>query len=332
MVAQKRTLEEQSIDSEHLTEPGIMPSHRTVRIGRTQTLTHALAQVDATQSDDCSTLAPSKKDTPVTLNFVRHGEGPRLLLVHGLGGTWRSWSTILPALSKAREVIAIDLPGHGETPAAADSGTFAGLADSVERFILDEGLDGIDIVGSSLGARIVLEMARRGRVGATVALDPGGFWRGWERAYFRTTLAVSIRLLRVLRPALPGLSRSPVTRSALLAQLSTRPWRLDGEVVATELQSLASTKTFDALVCDLAGGPEQKGTASDPTRPLVIGWGRQDRLCLPRQAARAQEAFPSAKLHWFSACGHFPMWDRPDETVQLILETTGANQERLNSV
>jgi pimeloyl-ACP methyl ester carboxylesterase len=258
----------------------------------------------------------------MTLNFVRRGRGPRLLLVHGLGGTWRSWSTILPALSEAREVIAIDLPGHGETPAAPDSGTFAGLADSVERFILDEGLKGVDIVGSSLGARIVLEMARRGGVGATVALDPGGFWQGWERTYFRTTLAASIRLVRALGPALPTLSRSAATRSALLAQLSARPWRLDGGVVATELQSLAGTKTFDALLRDLATAPEQKGLAADPSRPVVIGWGRQDRLCLPRQAARAQEAFPSARLHWFSKCGHFPMWDRPSETVQLILETT----------
>jgi pimeloyl-ACP methyl ester carboxylesterase len=120
-------------------------------------------------------VAPNNEDTPVVLNFDRRGEGTRLLLVHGLGGTWRSWSTILPALAMAREVIAIDLPGHGKSPAAADSGTFVGLADSVERFILDNGLDGIDIVGSSLGARIVLEMARRGRVGAAVALDPGGF-------------------------------------------------------------------------------------------------------------------------------------------------------------
>lgn len=260
----------------------------------------------------------------MTLHFVRCGEGPQLLLVHGLGGTWQSWSTILPALSEFREVIAIDLPGHGKTPAEVDGTTFAGLADSLERFILEQELEGIDIVGSSLGARIVLEMARRGRVGATIALDPGGFWHGWERTYFRTTLAASIRLVRALGPALPALSRSAVTRSALLAQLSARPWRLDGEVVTTELQSLAGTKTFDALLRDLAKAPEQQGPAADPSRPVVIGWGRQDRLCLPRQAARAQKAFPSAKLHWFSKCGHFPMWDRPDDTAQLILETTAA--------
>jgi pimeloyl-ACP methyl ester carboxylesterase len=225
-------------------------------------------------------------------------------------------------LSQARDVMALDLPGHGGTPADAGSTTFAGLADSLEGFILGEGLDDVALVGSSLGARLVLEMARRGRGGATIALDPGGFWRGWERTYLRTTLGASIRIVRAMRPALPALSRSAVTRSALLAQLSAKPWRLDGDLVATELQSYASTKTFDGLVRDLATGPAQEGPAADPTRRIVIGWGRQDRLCLPRQAARAQNAFPSAKLHWFSECGHFPMWDRPNETVRVIIEAT----------
>ncbi|SFR66463.1 Pimeloyl-ACP methyl ester carboxylesterase [Marinobacter daqiaonensis] len=257
-----------------------------------------------------------------TLNFIRQGAGPPLLLVHGLGGSWRSWTTILPALSEAREVVALDLPGHGKTPAVADSGTFRGLADSVDAFITEQGLDGIDIVGSSLGARIVLEMARRGKVGATVALDPGGFWQGWERKYFRATLTASIRFLRGLGPALPALSRSAATRSMLLAQLSARPWKLDGNTVATELKSFTATKTFNALVRDLATAPAQEGPAAKTSRPLVIGWGRQDRLCLPRQAARAKAAFPSARLHWFGTCGHFPMWDRPEETVRLILQET----------
>ncbi|CUH40153.1 Dihydrolipoyllysine-residue acetyltransferase component of acetoin cleaving system [Jannaschia seosinensis] len=258
------------------------------------------------------------------LNFIREGAGPPLLLVHGLGGSWRSWTTILAALSETREVVALDLPGHGATPGDTSSSTFTGLADSVEAFIGEQGLDGIDIVGSSLGARIVLEMARRGKVGATIALDPGGFWRGWERTYFRSTLLASIRLVRGLGPTLPTLSRSAVTRSMLLAQLSARPWKLDGDVVTTELKSFAATKTFDELVRDLATAPEQEGPAAGTSRPVVIGWGRQDRLCLPRQAARAKEAFPSARLHWFENCGHFPMWDQPKETARLILDETGA--------
>lgn len=145
------------------------------------------------------------------INQTRRGTGRKLLLVHGLGGSWRSWSTILEALSAHRTVIAIDLPGHGATPAEHDSGTFNGLVGSVERYITDNGLAGIDVVGSSMGARIVLELARRGKVGNVVALDPGGFWRGWEQTFFKITIGVSGRLVRAIRPGLPMLSRNGTT-------------------------------------------------------------------------------------------------------------------------
>lgn len=256
------------------------------------------------------------------MHHVQRGTGRKLLLVHGLGGSWQSWSTILDALAAERTVIVIDLPGHGATPAEPDSGTFNGLVGSVEHYIADNGLAGIDVVGSSMGARIVLELARRGGVGNVVALDPGGFWRGWERTFFKVTIGLSGRLLRAIRPALPTLSGNPVSRTLLLAQLSVRPWALDGEVVSTELTGLANTPTFDALVHDLANGPEQTGPAASSAGRIVIGWGRQDRLCLPRQAARAKAAFPSADLHWFESSGHFPAWDMPDETVAVILAAT----------
>ena len=256
------------------------------------------------------------------MHQVQRGSGRKLLLVHGLGGSWQSWSTILDMLSAHRTVIAIDLPGHGATSAETDSGTFAGLVGSVERYIAENGLTGVDIVGSSMGARIVLELARRGGVGNVVALDPGGFWRGWERTFFKVTIGLSGKLLRAILPLLPTLSRYAATRTALLAQLSVRPWALDPHVVATELTGLSTTPTFDSLVRDLAKGPEQNGPAAASTGRLVIGWGRQDRLCLPRQATRAIAAFPSAELHWFESSGHFPAWDMPEETVAVILAAT----------
>ena len=244
------------------------------------------------------------------INVVREGHGPPLLLVHGLGGSWRSWDPILPALADHREVVAVDLPGHGASPAEADSGTFAGLAASLERFILAGGMENVAAVGSSMGARLVLEMSRRGRVGAAVALDPGGFWRGWERTFFGATIGASIKLVRALAPVLP----------AILAQLSAKPWALSPNLVAGELKSFAATQTFDALVHDLSTGPEQTGPAAPTSGPVTIGWGRQDRLCLPSQAKRAMAAFPGAAIHWFEHSGHFPLWDQPDETVRVILD------------
>lgn len=256
------------------------------------------------------------------MHQINRGSGKPLLLIHGLGSSLRAWNPILDDLATERSVIAIDLPGHGATPAETDSGTFSGLVGSVERFLVANDLVGVDVVGSSMGARIVLELARRGKVGNVVALDPGGFWRGWERSFFRITIGLSAQLLRVLRSRLPAISRSAGARTALLAQLSAKPTALPPELVCTELTGITDTPTFDALVRDLADGPEQAGPAADPSRRLVIGWGKHDRLCLPRQASRAIAAFPSATLHWFDQSGHFPMWDMPRDATAIILEAT----------
>ncbi len=256
------------------------------------------------------------------INLIRRGAGKPLLMVHGLGGHWQSWNPILDRLTGSREVILFDLPGHGASPIDLGSGTFDGLVTSVEQMIAREGLAGIDMVGSSMGGRIVLELARRGGTGAVIALDPGGFWKGWERRFFKITIAASVKLLRAIRGILPQLSASAVGRTALLAQLTARPWALDGQQVADELDSYAGTPTFDALVGDLSKGPMQQGPAARDSGPVTIGWGRHDRLCLPRQAERAMAAFPSATLHWFEHSGHFPHWEEPEATATLILAAT----------
>lgn len=263
----------------------------------------------------------------MNIHHTRTGRGKPLLLVHGLGGSISSWDAILPSLAEVREVIALDLPGHGQTASAADSGTFDGLARSLDDWLNAQNLAGIDMVGSSMGARLVLEMARRGRTGAVVALDPGGFWKGWERTYFKTTILLSIGLVRALRPALPTVSKNLAGRTALMIQLSARPWALNPALVAHELKSFAETSTFVALVHDLANGPNQQGPAKT-IAPVVIGWGRKDRLCLPQQAERALAAFPTATLHWFEHSGHFPMWDQPEETIRMILDAT--DQQSVN--
>lgn len=260
----------------------------------------------------------------MTLHTERHGSGRPILMVHGIGGSVRSFDPIVPRLSELREVILFDLPGHGRSPALSGPQTVAAFADRIEAYIDSEGLEGVDLVGSSFGARLVLELSRRGVGRHCVSLDPGGFWQGWETRYFGTTLAASIRLVRWLQPVMPFIARHAATRSLLLAQLSARPWALSPDLVLTEMRSFASTKVFDAVARELATGPLQMGAANTPGR-LAIGWGRQDRLLLPRQAYRAQAAFPSAKLHWFDGCGHFPQWDQPAQTVQLIEATTAGN-------
>lgn len=257
------------------------------------------------------------------LNHVRLGAGKPLLLVPGLGASWRSWDTILDALTGEREVIAIDLPGFGASPPLPGEISIATLCDAVAGFIHEQNLAGIDLVGSSMGARMVLELARRGVGGTAVALDPGGFWSPGQQRMFGISLRASIKLVRALQPVLPVLTGNPVTRTLLLAQFSARPWALSPDFTLRELRGYATAPSFDAALDALINGPLQQGAPPGSTPgPVVIGWGRQDRVTLPSQAETATRLFPDALLHWFDRCGHFPHWDVPAATVRLILDST----------
>ena len=75
-------------------------------------------------------------------------------MVHGLGGSIRSWDLIAPALSQSRQLVLIDLPGHGMSPPIHGRQTIAAFADEICKFLEDQGLGGIDLVGSSVGALV----------------------------------------------------------------------------------------------------------------------------------------------------------------------------------
>ncbi|MDQ3321122.1 MAG: alpha/beta fold hydrolase [Acidobacteriota bacterium] len=262
------------------------------------------------------------------MNYIRRGAGKPLLLIHGIGGSWRSWQTILDSLALERDVIAVDLPGHGDTPPLPSETTIASLSDAVTGFLDENNLTGVDVVGSSMGARLVLELARRGSVvGGVVSLDPGGFWQGWQIPFFYHSINLSIKLVRALQPVMPELTSNVVSRSILFAQFSARPWRIAPQVALDEMRSFAESPVFDELLYNLAYGEEQKGAPRGSIRhPLIIGWGRRDRVCMPSQSKLALEKFPDAQLYRFDRCGHFPQWDAPAETVRLILDGTAQNE------
>jgi pimeloyl-ACP methyl ester carboxylesterase len=258
------------------------------------------------------------------MHFLRTGSGRPLLLVHGISHL-HNWDPVMPMLSGEREVIAIDLPGFGDSPPLDGEVSVASLTDAVEAFIAEQGLRGVDVVGSSMGARIVLEMARRGHRGAVVALNPGGFWTDTQVKVFGATVGASIALVRNIQPLLPALTRSPVGRTALLLQFSAKPWRLDPALVLAELRSFKKATSIDDALRALVRGPKQQGAQAGSLRgPVVIGWGRNDRVTPPSQAHRALQLYADARLHWFSNCGHFPHWDKPYEAVRLILQATAA--------
>lgn len=257
------------------------------------------------------------------MHSVRTGSGKPLLLVHGISNL-HNWDLVVPALARERTVIAIDLPGFGESPPLTGEVSVATLTDAVENFIAEQNLGGIDVVGSSMGARMVLELARRGHAGHVVALGPGAFWSDRQVKIFGATVRPSIALVKRIQPLLPTLTKSAVGRTALLLQFSAKPWRLPAALVLGELRNFNSSPSMNDAVRALVHGPKQLGAQTGSLQGRVtIGWGRNDRVTLPNEADTAMRAFPDAALHWFSDCGHFPHWDQPEETVRLILAATG---------
>jgi pimeloyl-ACP methyl ester carboxylesterase len=116
----------------------------------------------------------------VWLNHVRHGHGDPLILLHSLGGSLIQWSPVMDRLAAEREVIALDMPGFGESAELPEgvSPRAANLATAVLDFYDALGIEGTPAVaGISLGGWVAVECARQGGASAVVALCPAGFWK-----------------------------------------------------------------------------------------------------------------------------------------------------------
>ena len=114
----------------------------------------------------------------VAVSFTRTGEGPPLLLVHGLGSHQQVWQPLLPELESRFDVINVDLPGHGHAPrlAPGSPATPEALAAELAKLLDDLGVVRPHVVGSSLGGWIALELAKAGRAESVTAFAPAGFW------------------------------------------------------------------------------------------------------------------------------------------------------------
>ena len=167
----------------------------------------------------------------MTLNLHRSGAGTPLVLIHGIGHRWQAWKPVIAALADHHEVIAIDLPGFGQSP-VPDGGMPAEIAGSVTaigEFFAGLDLDRPHVAGNSLGGAIALELATAGLVASATALSPAGFFTEAERRAAVRTLsfmrATTFQPTLVLRMAL----RSPVVRSQSFGRLVVHPQRLSPE-------------------------------------------------------------------------------------------------------
>jgi pimeloyl-ACP methyl ester carboxylesterase len=253
------------------------------------------------------------------LDHHRGGSGEPLVLIHGIGHTWRGWKPMLPELERRFDVLAVDLPGHGhsaELPVGTNC-TPDALADAVEREMIGAGFDSAHLAGNSLGGWISLELARRGRARTVSAISPAGLQHAREKQWGAGILR-GMRWFAANAPAPEALLRNPVTRSLLAGPATARPWRYNPDLL------IESTKLFGSCPGLPAGLPyavnaQPRGLTTLDT-PVLVLWGKLDVILLPRQGRRFERLIPDCELRYLGGAGHVPMTDVPELLADAITE------------
>lgn len=251
------------------------------------------------------------------LSYDRRGDGPPLVLLHGIGSYRGAWSAVLDRLAAERDVIVPDLPGHGDSSLLADGRPHdvGALADSLENLFGELGVDRPHVAGNSLGGGIALELARRDAVRSATAVSPIGFWKPSEVRFARLSLLGSRALARSLRPVWPQLVRSNASRTALFGQIYGRPQRLQPDAALAALAAFVDAKGFDAALPYTS----RYYYWGRPQDPVTVAWGTRDRLLPFRQAERARRTLPEARHVRLDGCGHVPMSDDPERVADVLL-------------
>ena len=249
----------------------------------------------------------------------RIGSGPPLLLLHGIGSRRGVWKPVVARLMQEREVIAVDLPGFGDSPPLPTGVTpsVETLTDAVAAFVAEQGLDRPHVAGNSVGGGLSLELGRRGVVRSVAALSPIGFWSGWEIPYGQLMLRNTRRLCRYAGGPLTRVVRTELGRRLVLGISYGRPQDRDPDEAAADVAAMGGSPSFDEALPQIRRYFFGNGAALH--LPVTIGWGTKDRLLVPAQAERARAALPNARHLPLPGCGHVPMSDDPEGVAQLLL-------------
>ena len=257
-----------------------------------------------------------------SVNAIDIGDGAPVVLVHGLGGNWQNWLTVIPALvERGRRAIAFDLPGFGHSAMPAQGITVPRYGLAVDAILEALGVDGpAAVAGSSMGGLIAAELAisRPARVERLVLVSAAALWN--ERMRARPLVAAS-KVSRYYAPLLvsgleviahlPRLRREALRAAGLrnVSQISAplayelfsgvgKPGFTDG------LQALYDYRIRDRL-------PEV-------ACPTLIVWGADDPVVPLRHAFEFEDLIPRARVVVFPRTGHAPMLEEPERFNQVL--------------
>jgi pimeloyl-ACP methyl ester carboxylesterase len=255
------------------------------------------------------------------LAFTRSGAGEPLVLLHALGLSRRVWDDVIPELARHFDVVAVDLPGFGESPPlpADIEPTPAALAAAVAGLLDELDVTAPQVVGNSIGGWVALELATIHHVASLTLLAPAGLWRSRTPRYTLASLHASRWMARHAGGVLVRLVGSRLGRVLVLGQTHGRPTRLSAEYARSTIRSLGTCLAFDAVLeATAARRAEGFGALA---MPVTVAFGSRDRLLLPGQTRRLDQLPPHTRVDRLPGCGHVPISDDPDAVAALIMRS-----------
>lgn len=261
----------------------------------------------------------------------RYGSGDPVVLLHGIAHSSDAWAGVIPALARKYEVVAIDLPGCGRSDKPQTDYSIGAQAAAV-RFALDSlGLGLVTLVGHSFGGGIAMMMAYQypERVGRLGLVSSAGFGRDLHPLFRVASLPVAPRYaMRVLFHPVVRPGRNLVGQ--LLSRAAGDPffvepskYRKEFHLLLKGLEDPAAQRAFTATLRSASHLGGQAISALDRIGsarfPVLIVWGRADRVFPVEHAFRAAKEVPQARLVILDGCGHFPQIEATKKFTAALL-------------
>ena len=254
----------------------------------------------------------------VATNYIRSGEGPPLILIHGSGPgvtAYANWRGVIPDFAHAFTCYAPDTLGFGYTDFPADIAGFAmdRWVSHIAGFMDALGIAQAHLIGNSYGGALSLALATRhpDRVGRIVLMGAAGLpfpiTAGLEKVWGYQPSLEAMRDLMTTFAHNPALVKDEIVRSRYEA--SIRP---GAHEAYSSLFPAPRQRWLDALATDEAL------LAAMPHPTLVIH-GRDDVIVPAAQSVRFNQLIPNSELHIFGGCGHWTQIEKRERFVELVL-------------
>jgi len=250
-----------------------------------------------------------------TVNYVEMGGGPGrdLVLVHGLSGSWQNWLENIPHLARDHRVVALDLPGFGDSPMPPWEISIEAYGRLLHDFCDTLALNDCIVVGNSMGGFVSAEaaIAQPGRFEKLVLVSAAGVSHARMRrepAEMAGRVAVAASPL-VLRLQERGLLR-PRIRDWAFRMIFHRPDLIRMELIWEFFNHGAGKPGFLPAMVGLMGY-DILDRLEEVEVPTLIVWGRDDRIVPVTDADGYGRRLTNSRTVIFDHCGHVPMAERP---------------------